>query len=144
SRREFVKRGLGLGTLGGILLASDLVATEASGSLGSYGTFIRQRPQQQQAARPQPANWAATEDNILGPYHREGAPFRAKITPPLEAGTVPRASGRVFGLDTGRPLANAVMDIWQANAQGRYDNDDPQRPPAANVFLNRARLVTDE
>ena len=52
--------------------------------------------------------------------------------------------GRVWGHDTRRPLAHATLDIWQANAQGRYDNDDPDKPPAAGVFLNRTRLVTDE
>jgi catechol 1,2-dioxygenase len=70
-------------------------------------------------------------------------PLRAKITPPLEPGTVLLISGRVWGFDTRRPIENVVIDIWQANAEGRYDNDDPQRPPAANVFLNRARLITD-
>ncbi len=38
----------------------------------------------------------------------------------------------------------ATLDIWQANARGRYDNDDSQKPPDRDVFLNRARLVTDE
>ena len=36
------------------------------------------------------------------------------------------------------------MDIWQANAEGRYDNDDPDKPPKKDVFLNRARMIADE
>src|SRR5207237_1991392 len=67
-----------------------------------------------------------------------------RVTPPLEPGTVLLISGRVWGADTHKPLPNTVIDIWQANQQGRYDNDDPKNPPAANVFKNRARLITDE
>jgi len=145
SRRDFVKRGfLGLATAGGagFILGAGALPTEASGGLGTYARYAQEKPKQK--GGPRPAAWAVTEDNILGPFHRQGAPFRGKLTPPLEAGTVLLISGRVFGFDTRRPLGNAVLDIWQANAQGRYDNDDPRRPPAANVFLNRTRLITDD
>jgi len=50
----------------------------------------------------------------------------------------------VWGFDTKKPLANAVLDIWQADADGRYDNDDPKKPPAKGVYVNRARVLTDE
>lgn len=150
SRRHFLRLGLG-GTAAGLLLPVAATVTEASGGLGSYADLIAQETLGQAgsgrpaAANPQPPmNLRATEDNIQGPYYRRGAPYRAKVTPPLEPGTVLLVSGRVWGLDTRRPLANAVIDIWQANAQGRYDNDDSDRPPPANVFVNRARLVTDE
>lgn len=85
-----------------------------------------------------------TESNILGPFYREGAPYRAKVTPPLEAGVVLVVKGTVFAHDTKGPLANAVIDVWQANAAGRYDNDDPAKAPAPGVFVNRARVITDE
>ena len=151
SRRDVVKWG-GFGfaaaASGELLLPACAGPTEASGTLGAYAAQAASAAQTPNQPRPNapapPANFVATEDNILGPYHRPGAPYRAKITPPLEPGTVLLITGRVWGLDTRRPLANTVIDIWQANAEGRYDNDDPRNPPAANVFLNRARLVTDE
>lgn len=142
SRRDFVRQGCGLAAAG-LVLGAAAEPTEASGDLGAYARYQQEKPPARNAAA-QPANWVATEDNILGPFHRRGAPFRAKVTPPLEPGTVLLVSGRVYGLDTRRPLANAVIDVWQANHQGRYDNDDPKRPPAADVFVNRARVVTDE
>jgi catechol 1,2-dioxygenase len=154
SRRQFLGTGLGV-TAGGLLLPALATPTEASGELGRYGEFITQQTPPPDlaanrirelaipAAQP-PANFRLTEDNILGPYHRTGAPFRGKITPPLEPGNVLVIRGRVWGLDTRRILANATLDVWQANAQGRYDNDDPQRQPAANLFIHRARLITDE
>ncbi len=146
SRRDFVTQGFGFAAAGGILLAADVLPTEASGDgLGAYGRYLGEKPRPAAQGQPKPpGNLAVTEDNILGPFHRKGAPFRGKVTPPLEPGLVVVIHGRVFGHDTKRPLTNAVLDIWQANHQGRYDNDDPKRPPAADVFVNRARLVTDE
>ncbi len=85
-----------------------------------------------------------TEDCILGPFHRPGAPFRAKVTPPLEPGVVLVVRGRVWAADTRKPLAGARLDVWQANHEGRYDNDDPRNPPKKDVFVNRARLIADE
>ena len=57
---------------------------------------------------PAPAKLAVTEDNILGPYYRAGAPFRAKVTPPLEPGTVLVINGRVWGHDTKKPLTGVM------------------------------------
>jgi catechol 1,2-dioxygenase len=144
SRRDLLRQGvfgLAAGGAGGLVLRADAQVTPASGTLGSYGAFLAQNDK---APLKLPAKWQPTEDNILGPYYRPGAPFRAKVTPPLEPGDVLLVSGRVWAFDTKKPLANAVLDIWQANAQGRYDNDDPRNPPAKDVFLNRARLITDE
>lgn len=158
SRRNFLRTGLAVGACG-LLLPNVTVPTEASGELGGYGDFVGQttpmpppadlavarvRELAIPAAQVPAANVRATEENILGPYHRANAPFRVKITPPLEPGTVLVVRGRVWGIDTRLALPNTVIDIWQANAQGRYDNDDPQHPPAANLFVNRARLLTDE
>ncbi|MBI3823464.1 MAG: twin-arginine translocation signal domain-containing protein [Planctomycetes bacterium] len=158
TRRDFLKGGLAL-SAGGLLLPSLAIATETSGDLGKYGEFVNQprpmpTPAELAATRLREiaipagtapaANARATEVNILGPYHRANVPFRAKITPPLEPGPVLVIRGRVYGLDTRQPLPSTVIDIWQADHQGRYDNDDQQRPPAANLFVNRARIMTDE
>ena len=52
--------------------------------------------------------------------------------------------GRVWGFDTKKPLANALLDVWQADAKGNYDLTDPRNPPPRQKFRNRIRLVTDE
>jgi len=126
--------------IGSLTLAADAVPTEASGTLDDAAArdVLAIPP-----AEP-PQRFMPTNDNILGPYHRPLAPFRAKITPPLEPGEVIVIRGRVWGFDTKKPLANATLDVWQANAAGRYDNDDPHAPPKTGVFRNRARLVTDD
>src|SRR5262249_24953933 len=130
SRRDFIRQGsLGVATLGaaGLVLRSDAQPTEASGKLGSYARYLqaeRQAGQAQPKGQPDnqrqegnkgfvndkrggnynlPDKSAPTEDNILGPFYRAGAPFRAKITPPLEAGIVLVVSGRVWAFDTKKP-----------------------------------------
>src|SRR5690242_20739286 len=85
-----------------------------------------------------------TESDVLGPYYRKGAPFRAKISPPFASGQVMVIRGRVWGFDTKRPLPRTTLELWQASAEGHYDNDDPSHPPAPKQFVNRARLITDE
>ena len=148
SRRDFVRQGcFGLAALGvgGWALRADAEPTPASGTLGSYANFVAQADKAETPAIPQPpAKFAPTEDNILGPYYRPGAPYRAKVPPPMEPGKVLLITGRVWGHDTKKPLAGALLDIWQANSQGRYDNDDPKAPPAKDVFRYRTRLLTDE
>lgn len=144
-RRDFLRQSAwGLAALGagGLTLRADAQPTESSGHVGDYHDYGTETPG---PTETKPANgWAPTEDNILGPFFRPGAPYRAKVTPPLEAGTVLLIKGRVWGFDSKKPLPFANLDIWQANTQGRYDNDDPDHPPAKGVFLNRARVVADE
>ena len=151
SRRDFLGL-LGLSALGAgaLLLPADALSTEPSGALGDYEDWLRAETAEpdgggETAEGPhKEPKWLLTEDNILGPYYRRGAPYRAKITPPLAAGTVLLIKVRVWGLDTRRPLAGAVLDIWQADTHGRYDNDDRRNPPKKGVFKNRARVVADE
>ena len=111
---------------------------------GAYRGDRKEKPPAKAVPPVAKRDFTPTEDNILGPFYRERAPYRAKVTPPLAPGTALLVGGRVWGVDTRAPLAGATIDIWQANAHGRYDNDDPRHPPAPDVFRYRVRLVTDE
>lgn len=154
SRRALIKGSViaaAGAAFGDLILPASALPTEPSGSVGDYGAYIT--PVKQPVKAPaavsgknakSPDRFALTEDNILGPFYRAGAPYRAKITPPLERGKVVLVSGRIWSYETKRPIKGAVLDIWQANANGRYDNDDPSKPPKSDVFLNRARLISDE
>ncbi|MEU4092863.1 catechol 1,2-dioxygenase [Streptomyces sp. NPDC026673] len=80
---------------------------------------------------------------IEGPFYRPGAPrlSRPYRMPqrPDEAGRVLVFHGRVT--DTGnRPLAGAELDMWQADATGRYSNVFPGIPE----WNLRGRLTTSE
>ncbi|MBY0358583.1 MAG: hypothetical protein K2W82_11325 [Candidatus Obscuribacterales bacterium] len=135
-RRQLLTAAAALGSSCLTGLGSNLLATEPSGDLKAYPGIDAEA-----------AALAATEKNILGPYYRPGAPYRAKITPPHEPGTVLLVNGIVRAADTGKPLPFAVLDIWQANEQGHYDNENDANPnakPANGLYLLRARLVTNE
>jgi protocatechuate 3,4-dioxygenase beta subunit len=144
-RRAFLTRGslalAGAGA-GALVLRAGIGPTEASGELGAYGEYFPARMEDTKEFLA--ADARLTEQNIQGPFYRAGAPFRAKITPPLEPGTVLLVKGRVWAHDTRRPLEGATLDVWQANASGRYDNHDTGVALDPSVFANRGRLVSDE
>ncbi len=147
SRREFFRGGLATAGVTALSLRADALPTLPSGTLKHYPEFqaLADVPLPfvaPSAALPDTAK--PTEDNHLGPYYREGAPYRAKVTPPLAKGITLLIRGRVWGFDTKKPLVSAVLDIWQADADGRYDNDDPDKPPAKGTYVNRTRVLTDE
>lgn len=66
---------------------------------------------------------AGTAANIEGPYYRAGAPFRSNLIEGGIAGAPLVITGRVLSLDCRSPLTDAVLDIWQADGDGHYDND---------------------
>ncbi|MBK7401507.1 MAG: hypothetical protein IPJ34_35955 [Myxococcales bacterium] len=83
-----------------------------------------------------------TDDNILGPYYRDGAPLRSDLVdPPTLPGTRFALSGRVLGPDCKTPLVGATVDVWQADAAGAYD--DGIFPPPADLFRLRGRVIVD-
>jgi len=81
----------------------------------------------------------ATQSSLLGPFYRDGAPELAMAAD--MAGDVKGhrviVSGRVLAGD--RPIAGALLDVWQAAPNGLYDVQDPDQP---DMNL-RARYRTD-
>jgi hydroxyquinol 1,2-dioxygenase len=83
----------------------------------------------------------ATEQTVFGPFHVPGAPK-------LDAGA-DIAAGRegvpcfVAGTATagGKPVTNAVIDVWQADGTGYYDVQDEQW--TSNEMALRAIFQTD-
>lgn len=76
----------------------------------------------------------ASESTVLGPFHVEGAPLRQmgdNIC--LDAkGEDLVVGGRI--LDTeGQPVANAEIDVWQANDEGFYDVQQKGIQPDFNL-----------
>jgi catechol 1,2-dioxygenase len=75
------------------------------------------------------ADDGATESTLLGPFYRPGAPelpFGASISRDGRGEPVV-VSGRVLSTE-GTPIAGAVLDVWQANAHGLYEQQDPTQP----------------
>ena len=72
--------------------------------------------------QPRPQVCTATEDNIEGPFFTAGAPERLVLVRSDDAGERLAMSGSVRGDDCAI-LAGAIIEVWQADAKGNYDND---------------------
>lgn len=87
-----------------------------------------------------PATPACADDDDVtiaqteGPYFTRNSPERASLIQPGLAGTRLVISGRVLGTDC-RPVARALLDFWQADSRGQYDNVG---------YRLRGHLFTDE
>jgi protocatechuate 3,4-dioxygenase beta subunit len=72
-----------------------------------------------------------TESNIPGPFYRAGAPM---LSPPYrlvgedESGEALFFRGSVRDGEDGTPVGGALLDVWQANAAGLYENQDSTIP----------------
>jgi protocatechuate 3,4-dioxygenase beta subunit len=82
-----------------------------AGERQSYGARV---PRAEGDCRP-------TAEDVLGPFHREGAPARTALAAPSEPGERLAVRGRVLGPDCKTPLAGARVDVWHADAGGNYD-----------------------
>jgi len=56
-----------------------------------------------------------------GPYFTPNSPLRRSIVPAGAAGVRLTLTGRVL-TTAGKPIARALIDFWQADARGAYDN----------------------
>ena len=63
-----------------------------------------------------------TEATVFGPFHVDGAPAIAPGGDVAQGapGSPCEVRGSVRGLD-GEPVAGATIDVWQADAEGKYD-----------------------
>ena len=71
----------------------------------------------------------ATESTVFGPFYREGAeelPQGANISKD-GFGEPTVVMGRVLSLD-GTPIPNALLDVWETNENGLYEQQDPEQP----------------
>jgi catechol 1,2-dioxygenase len=66
-----------------------------------------------------------TTADILGPYYRSGAPFRTALAVPGHTDPALMVKGTVFGANCTSPLADALVEYWQSDSAGQYDNGSP-------------------
>ena len=63
----------------------------------------------------------ATPSQMEGPYYKRNSPQRTSLLEPGITGTTIVITGSVLSRDC-QPIARALVDFWQADAQGVYDN----------------------
>jgi hydroxyquinol 1,2-dioxygenase len=98
---------------------------------------ITQLVEEINARRPR----GATPNTGRGPFYRADAPLLASgASISLDGQGEPLAvTCHVRDLD-GRPVAGASVETWQANAQGHYENQQPDLQPEFNL---RGRFTAD-
>ena len=105
TRRRLLELGLALPPLGVLAGQADLFSSPALAAT--------------------PAVYDADDDPTPelteGPYFTPNSPKRRSIVPAGAAGTRLTLTGRVL-TTSGRPIPNALIDFWQCNARGVYDN----------------------
>ena len=105
TRRRLLELGLAIPPLAAVVAGADLLAPE---------TVLAATPAIADDDDPTPTQ---TE----GPYFTPNSPLRKSIVPVGAGGTRLTLSGRVLST-AGRPVARALVDFWQADARGAYDN----------------------
>jgi protocatechuate 3,4-dioxygenase beta subunit len=98
-------------------------------STNQTSTTLQPSPQQQQ----QDSFCKLTESDMLGPFYKEGAPFKQTLNEGVKEGERLIITGKVTDTRC-QPIKNAVLDIWQANSTGKYDNEG---------FTLRGKINTD-
>ncbi|MCX4703163.1 intradiol ring-cleavage dioxygenase [Streptomyces sp. NBC_01373] len=85
---------------------------------------------------------SATESTVLGPFHMVESPPRKQgdLIALDGKGEQCLVTGRVTD-EVGTPLANAEVDVWQANAEGFYDVQQSGVQPDGNL---RGLFTTNE
>jgi uncharacterized protein len=94
---------------------------------------------QEEASRePSPV----TPAQIEGPFYRPDAPYRTDLRMDDPEGETLRVSGTVRVADSHMPLKGAVLDVWQCDHLGHYDNSVPDFD--ATRYALRGKLKTDD
>ncbi|MEU3628300.1 protocatechuate 3,4-dioxygenase subunit alpha [Amycolatopsis coloradensis] len=84
-----------------------------------------------------------TPSQTVGPYLSIGLPWPdgPDVVPAGEPAAI-RIHGRVLD-GAGNPVPDAMIETWQADADGRFDHPDDPRGAVANGFRGFGRCPTD-
>ena len=93
-----------------------------------------------------------TPSQTVGPFFKYGMTpggeydwtdaFKSNLVTPDASGERIRVEGRVFDGD-GAPMADCMLEIWQADAQGRFSDPQDKRALPNSSFKGFGRIGTD-
>jgi protocatechuate 3,4-dioxygenase, alpha subunit len=88
----------------------------------------------------------ATTWQTVGPFFSIGFSwlYRDNLAGPGVSGERVEIAGRILDGDS-KPVPDGIVEIWQANSQGKYAHpDDPQENKAESGFTGYGRIPTDD
>jgi len=74
-----------------------------------------------------------TMSTLQGPHYKEGVPRKGDLAKGI-AGEKIIITGKVFDYYDCKPIHGAILDFWQADSTGKYDNDG---------FNLRGKVISD-
>jgi protocatechuate 3,4-dioxygenase beta subunit len=110
---RFIRAGIGLAAVAAVLGAS--LAPGVLAQTQDDTSVVTMAPVT--VGQTQPLTVSQTE----GPYFKTNSPERGSLVSDGMQGTLLTITGQVLSQD-GTPVANALLDFWQADASGAYDN----------------------
>ena len=75
-----------------------------------------------------------TMSTLQGPHYKEGAPLKKDLAKGIEGEKI-ILTGKVFDFYDCKPIHGAILDFWQADTNGKYDNEG---------FNLRGKVISDE
>ena len=75
-----------------------------------------------------------TMSTLQGPHYKEGAPLKKDLAKGIEGEKI-IITGKVFDFYDCKPIHGAILDFWQADSTGKYDNEG---------FNLRGKVISDE
>jgi protocatechuate 3,4-dioxygenase beta subunit len=127
SRRKFITLGGIAGAIGAaiIYLPKWMFSTLAGQTTATQYQFPARPAASKVSLSPTPpcedGDVEATQALTAGPFYTPNTPERSVLYEPGMTGTPLVVMGRVLTTDC-QPLAGAVLDFWQADGNGNYDN----------------------
>ncbi len=91
-------------------------------------------------------SFQSTPWQTVGPYYRIGLEplYHTQIAPAEAKGEHVRISGTVYD-GAGKPVSDAILELWQADAAGIYAHaEDPRRDDHDPAFHGWGRVPTDD
>jgi protocatechuate 3,4-dioxygenase beta subunit len=98
-----------------LIVISLIYSTITFAQSNQTSTLLQQQQQQQQNSFCK-----LTKSDMLGPFYKENAPFKQRLGEGIEGERL-IITGKVMDMRC-QPLKGAILDIWQANSTGEYDN----------------------
>ena len=120
SRRSFLQKSLILPIV--FLIAACAGPGSTTGSTGNTAAPLATTGAQAPVLTNAPTcNGVATLSQTEGPFYKPNSPERTSLREPGISGTPLTVTGYVLSTKC-QPIAHALLDFWQADSNGNYDN----------------------
>src|SRR5205823_9324195 len=121
NRRSFLQKSLILPIVFLIAACAGPVSTNGSGGNTAASPLATTGAQAPVLTSTPTCKGVVTPSQTEGPFYKPNSPERASLREPGISGTLLTVTGYVLSTRC-QPIAHALLDFWQADGNGNYDN----------------------